>query len=706
MVFWWSQMSESNPPTIALLGTWLDGWYQSQLWRGAVAGTRLHGGRLLTVVGYARPESAAPSTRDGVYGLAARGDVQATLLSVGPLCFWEGAAAVVNLRSWLPAHPVVALGQEFPGTDSVLPDGGGIDEVARHLVVVHGKTRIAYLGGPATNVDSARRRGDFERAMASLDVPILPEGFEPGDFTFEGGERAMEILLGRIGVPEAVVAANDAMAMGAIKTLRKRGLDIPQDVLVTGYDDSEEGRSHSPSLTTVRSPTHFVAVRGVELALERLRDPSRPLTSERLGTSPVVRKSCGCLVTTSVMSLPGAFQGKPSVKSVGDILCDPAKGVRDAFLRRLQRILQDAEDGEQEEWSELIVMAARRINAVSDPLDRAAAQETLLQAQSLLVEARQGLQGARRRETNLMVRELHRATNLLLDAADPGGYLDLLASVVPSWCPEGMRIFLYHGSFEPQDDVDLSRCSFEVRLDLLDGRCSPIPESEDLLPAVVVPGEVWTAVPLEQGSHRFGVAIFRNWTRNEAFVEHLRLSLSLSIHQVWKRGVESRLRGLLEEQSIRDELTGLFNRRGLKEVGIGFARQSEREGRRLLVLMADIDGLKPVNDTWGHGDGDIAIRTMAEALVDCFRRSDVVARVGGDEFAVLCHVSPDSRPEELVERLRGLLAKRCETNGRPWTVGASVGWADWNPAEDPEMREAMAQADLRLYRDKVYRKGL
>lgn len=699
-------MPDGSPSTIALLGTWLDGWYQSQLWRGAVAGTRLHGARLLTVVGYARPESIALSTRDGVYGLAARREVQATLLSVGPLCFWEGAAAVVNLRSWLPSHPVVALGQEFPGTDSVVPDGGGIDEVARHLVREHGKTRIAYLGGPATNVDSARRRGDFERAMAEAGVAILPEGFEPGDFTFEGGERAMEILLDRIGVPEAVVAANDAMAMGAIKVLRKRGLDIPQDVLVTGYDDSEEGRSHSPSLTTVRSPTHFVALRGVELALERLRDPARPLTSERLGTSPVVRKSCGCLVTTSVMSLPGALLGKPSVQSVGDILCDPSKGVRDAFLRRLQRILQDAEDGEQEEWSELIVMAARRINAVVDLQARAAAQETLLQAQSLLVEARQGLQGARRRETNLMVRELHRATNLLLDAADPEGYLDLLASVVPSWCPEGMRIFLYRGTFEPQDDADLSRCVFEVRLDLLDGKRTPVPEGEDLLPAVVVPGEVWTAVPLEQGLHRFGVALFRNWTRNEAFVEHLRLSLSLSIHQVWKRGVETRLRTLLEEHSIRDELTGLFNRRGLKEVGVGFARQSEREGRRLLVLMADIDGLKPVNDTWGHADGDLAIRTMAEALVDCFRRSDVVARVGGDEFAVLCHVSPDSRPEELVERLRDLLARRCASKGRPWKVGTSVGWADWNPAEDPEMHEAMAQADLRLYRDKVYRKGL
>lgn len=151
MVSCWLPMSAMNPPTIALLGTWLDGWYQSQLWRGAVAGTRLHGARLLTVVGYARPESAAPSTRDGVYGLAARGEVQATLLSVGPLCFWEGAAAAVTLRSWLPVHPVVALGQEFPGTDSVLPDGGGIDEVARHLVEVHGKKRIAYLGGPSTN---------------------------------------------------------------------------------------------------------------------------------------------------------------------------------------------------------------------------------------------------------------------------------------------------------------------------------------------------------------------------------------------------------------------------------------------------------------------------------------------------------------------------------------------------------------------------
>jgi len=697
--------SKDTPKTVALLATWLDGWYQSQLWRGAVAGARLHNGRLLTLVGYARPEFAAITSREGVYGLARRPGIDAALLSTGPLSFWDGALALDRIRAWLPEYPVLSLGQELTGLDSVVPDGGGIGEMVGHLAQIHSCRRIAYLGGPATNQDSARRLNDFRAAMAALDLETPDWWSEPGDFTFEGGERAMETLLARIGVPEAVVAANDAMAMGAVKVLHRRGLEVPLDVRVTGYDDSEEGRSHSPSLTTVRSPTHFVALRAFERALERLRDPDRPPTSERLPTSPVIRKSCGCLIQSSVLALPGAVTGKPTVQSVGDVFCDPSREVRDAFLRRLQRILQDAEEGEQEEWSELVLMAARRIQELPDRQARAASQETLMQAQSVLVEARQGLQGARRRETNLLVRELHRATNLLLEAPDPESLLDLICQVVPSWCPEGMRLFLFDRDFLPDPAADMSRCDFAVRFDFRYGVRTEIPSTEGILPSAVVPGEIWTAVPLEKGTDRFGVALFRNWTRNESFVEHLRLTLSLAIHQVWKHGVETRLREELEHQSIRDELTGLFNRRGMKEVGATFARQSAREERRLLVMMADIDGLKPVNDTYGHSEGDVAIRTLADALTECFRRSDVVARLGGDEFAVVCHLTPEGRPEVLAERLREILARMCRDNGRPWDIGTSIGWADWDPAADPDMARALGQADLHLYRDKVFRKA-
>jgi diguanylate cyclase (GGDEF)-like protein len=694
-----------STPTIAFLATWLDGWYQSQLWRGAVAGSRLHNCRLLTLVGYARPESSVPSGPEGIIGVAARRDVDAYLFSTGPLSYWEGTDAMAHMCTWLPKRPMVSLGQTFPGMDSVIPDGGGIDIVVRHMVKSHRCSKIAFISGPETNSDSAHRSADFFSTIMSLGIATDSRWMEPGDFTLEGGERAMEILLERIGVPDAVVAANDAMAMGAVAVLRRHGLDVPLDVRVTGYDNSEEARSHSPSLTTIHSPTHFIGLRGLELALERLKDPTLPPAHDHLSTSLVVRKSCGCLIATTMGGIPALVKGKPSVQSVGEIFCDPSDAVREGFLRQLQKILHDADEGEQDEWAELILTAARNISRIPDRAQREASQETLMQAQSVLVDARQGLQASRLREMGLMIRELHRATNLLLEATEPSRLIEILAALVPSWCPEGMRLFLFDPDFQPHNEYDLSLCKFQVRLDLRHGDCQEIPDSEDLLPEEVVPGEIWTGVPLEQGSFRFGIALFRNWTRNEAFVEHLRLSLSVGIHQVWKHGEEMRLREQINQKSIRDELTGLYNRRGLKEVGHTFANQSDRHDRRFLVFMADLDGLKGINDRFGHAQGDEAIRLMADALQECFRRSDVLARLGGDEFAVICHLTHDADPEQLASRLQEILSRTNQAGDRDWLVRTSLGWSEWDPVEDPDMLKALEQADVRLYRDKAAHKA-
>lgn len=695
----------ARTPTIAFLATWLDGWYQSQLWRGAVAGSRLHNCRLLTLVGHARPENSVSSGPEGIIGAAARRDVDAYLFSTGPLSFWEGASAMTHMCTWLPQRPMVSLGQTFPGMDWVVPDGGGIEVMVRHMVQLHQCRKIVFLSGPETNSDARQRREDFTAAMESLGIPCEAGSIESGEFTLEGGERAMEILLDRVGVPEAVVAANDAMAMGAVATLQRHGLDVPLDVRVTGYDNSEEARSHNPSLTTIHSPTHFIGLRGLELALERLKDPSRPPAQDRLSTSLVVRKSCGCLIATSMGGIPALGKSKPSVQSVAEIFCDPSHEVRESFLRRLQKILHDADEGEQDEWAELVLAAARDISRIPHRPQREASQETLLQAQSVLVDARQGQQASRLREMGLMIRELHRATNLLLEATDPERLIEILAALVPSWCPEGMRLFLFDPQFHPNDQCDLTDCRFQVRLDLRHGTRQDIPASEDLLPEEVVPGEVWTGVPLEQGSSRFGIALFRNWTRNEAFVEHLRLSLSLAIHQVWKHGEEMRLRERINQKSIRDELTGLYNRRGLKEVGHTFASQSDRQERRFLVFMADLDGLKDINDRWGHAQGDLALCRMAEALQETFRRSDVLARLGGDEFAIICHLAPDADPQHLAQRLHELLDGTNRNGGRPWQVRTSLGWSEWDPVDDPDMVAALERADALLYRDKAARKA-
>jgi diguanylate cyclase (GGDEF)-like protein len=157
---------------------------------------------------------------------------------------------------------------------------------------------------------------------------------------------------------------------------------------------------------------------------------------------------------------------------------------------------------------------------------------------------------------------------------------------------------------------------------------------------------------------------------------------------------------------VRDELTGLLNRRGFRELAEQELKVARRSGRSDAVLFLDLDGFKQVNDTHGHAEGDAALRAVAGVLRAAVREGDIVARLGGDEFAIY---APDlSRRGEgrlLAGRLVAALASHSvasQAAGRPYRLGASVGVAEPEPGE--ELDAVLARADAALYAQKAARK--
>ncbi|MCU0857830.1 MAG: GGDEF domain-containing protein [Pontiellaceae bacterium] len=130
----------------------------------------------------------------------------------------------------------------------------------------------------------------------------------------------------------------------------------------------------------------------------------------------------------------------------------------------------------------------------------------------------------------------------------------------------------------------------------------------------------------------------------------------------------------LAEQAVRDPLTGLYNRRFFDEA---FAQQTEtarRYHRELSLVLLDIDGLKQINDTFGHEAGDNALKTFARLLGEITRKADIVCRIGGDEFAILMPETALSSVWKFTERFFQCLEK---TGGpsTPWKLSASAGIA-------------------------------
>lgn len=245
---------------------------------------------------------------------------------------------------------------------------------------------------------------------------------------------------------------------------------------------------------------------------------------------------------------------------------------------------------------------------------------------------------------------------------------------------------------------------FALEIDVAAGRIGA-PGSDPLFPSGGLPTSNWITLSLSLADEHFGIIQVRDWNTNELFLESLRHSLSMVFSLARRDVLEDRMREELRKLSVRDELTGVLNRRGLLEQGELLVRAAVRGRARIGVVLCDLDGLKEINDAHGHADGDLAIRCLARALEDGFRQSDVVGRLGGDEFAVVTLLAEDGGLDGAVGRVRDALAKRSAELARPWEARTSVGWMAWVPGDGETLEQAIIRADERLYQDKRRRKG-
>jgi diguanylate cyclase (GGDEF)-like protein len=154
------------------------------------------------------------------------------------------------------------------------------------------------------------------------------------------------------------------------------------------------------------------------------------------------------------------------------------------------------------------------------------------------------------------------------------------------------------------------------------------------------------------------------------------------------------------ELAIRDELTGLANRRGLLVLGRQVLEVCRREGLPASVVFADLDGLKAINDDHGHDAGDDAIRRAAAAFQGSFRAADVVARIGGDELVAV--LIGTAQPQAAVARLQQELGRSGPEGER--ALGVSVGVASFDPSAPVDLEDLLVAADAAMYADKQARR--
>ena len=160
-----------------------------------------------------------------------------------------------------------------------------------------------------------------------------------------------------------------------------------------------------------------------------------------------------------------------------------------------------------------------------------------------------------------------------------------------------------------------------------------------------------------------------------------------------------RLQAELQARSVIDDLTGLYNRRGFVGLAERQLRLAERRKQPAVLVFADLDGLKSVNDTEGHAAGDRLLVDAASVLREVCRESDIIARIGGDEFAILALDSGREGEQRLTAAIERARAERHASGGPP--VSFSIGMAVFDPnAPSRTLADLLAEADEMMYRQK------
>jgi DNA-binding LacI/PurR family transcriptional regulator len=327
-----SQNPDGSSELYAFLTESLDDEHEVAVLRGVLAGARDVDARVLCIAGgNVLDPSLEHRARNFAFDVAGPENVRGVLVmssAIGTVLGPDG------LATWLERYgelPTACIGVRVPGRPSLEVDNaGGIRALVLHLTREHGARQIGFVRGPEGSVEAELRLSAYRDALREEGIEIDERWIASGDFSKASGSRAVHEIFDerkvQLALIDALVCANDFMALGAIEELGRRGAHVPEDLAVVGFDDVDSARTAHPALTTVRQPSAELGREGMRRLVAAAGKKAESGVFA-LSTELVVRRSCGCLpadagIATQASMLPG-------------------RGVETSFVQRRQIILAE-----------------------------------------------------------------------------------------------------------------------------------------------------------------------------------------------------------------------------------------------------------------------------------------------------------------------------------------------------------------------------
>ncbi len=539
--------------------------------------------------------------------------------------------------------PVVCIDRYEESCYSITFDyANSFEKIVRHLVEEHDCKRFYMMAGFRNNSFSDERIAVVRKVLGEYGLVLKEEDVGYGDFWTDPTRKVMQEFLrsGRT-LPDAFIAANDTMAICICNELAAAGYRVPADTIVTGFDGIEMERYVVPRLTTAQQNIDMCGATAVDI-IESVRRGRNDVEKEHVIPFAIrYAQSCGCqpLVHNSVSQQINNLYNKLT------------------GYRQFQRFMYDM----------IIDMTSK------------GSIEDMIQCMEKYVGYLTGYE-----HLYVMVKE-----ELLQD--DDVIMRQMKQKSIPEHLDKEM-VVLCEWHAKRGFSVPLTPFSYEEQ----------IPDYEN----VITEMKHVIYVPLHMQDVVFGYVVLdmrpgeSDYSQISAIATNLSHCLDSVLQHLRMHKMNEKLQSAnkkLEELYITDPLTGIYNRRGFyQELN---RRLGEKKSGWLMMVSVDMDGLKMINDQYGHSEGDFAIKAIGEIIRDCSENNGVCARFGGDEFAAAIFLDDYDASEEVgfIQRMEDYLKEVNAKIQKPYQVAVSCGSKMGKIDEKMDYDALLKDADNQMY---------
>ena len=746
-------MTEKKRLQIGLMIHHLENEYASEILKGAIVAAEeldinliLLPGRGINAVEDDEKYSIYDYQYNVIYNYVSERNLDGLLVSAGTVGSYISREEMAQFLHSYDPLPLLTMEVEFPGYPCIRFNTNGMKLAVEHLIHRHGCRKIGFVSGPMGNQDAMERLQCYRAVLEENHIPYDCTKVVYGNFS-EASEEVVRNLLDMHPDLEAICFANDKMCIGGYEVFKERKMRVGEDILVTGFDDSEVATSLKPMLTTVRTNISSMGYQSVQSLVELIQ--TGETRSRTLDARLIVRESCD-LTEEQIQKLADHCAAEEIVgmifnKYIGDL----ESATKTRFIQQVWELLMKEFQAVCSHKPLPLAEYQKEISEMFDQTDVIPIQVPLLK--KVVTYAKElAVQICREQPENLLAAErLHEFfLDNLLDYSMQQQYLLRTNLVYSNFLISNINKDMMINSNDEEKSFfsivkNLYRVNFKSSYIYVFH--SPVvhyqyeqwimPENLYLksyhigqkLQRVEPPEQqisVYSCIanrymPQDRRYTFVMVPLFSNEEQYGLFICELDYNHFSQIYSVAPQicsaikmtRLVKELEGNLEEArfansrlkliSDSDELTGVYNRRGFYRAANAMLSSQESAGKGGVLILADLDNLKIINDTFGHDGGDHALKTCVQYLSSATPLLDAIGRVGGDEFAGFVMADdPETAGKQIYDSIKKAAQQYNATSAIPYNITLSVGVYTVTCQGGEQLQNYVKYADQKLYQDK------